>query len=151
MSNYNTSKSVTDQSVNTIDQTGTNAELLTNVRGTKNRIETTDLSDNSGVVFSDVRRVGDVNMTDHGAVNASLDFAREFGSEALAFGGDALKATSESSAAALTKTGEAISRVGELAESFKNGGSSKTMLWVSVGFGVVAVVTVIAVTQGGKK
>tara|TARA_A100000171_G_C2084074_1_gene121143 strand:+ start:109 stop:567 length:459 start_codon:yes stop_codon:yes gene_type:complete len=152
MSIYSSSKSNTDQAVQTSDLSGVQAEKVTNITGDGNRTNITDNSGNAGVVLGEASKViGDISMTDHGAIASALGFASDFGSEAFTFGGDALESASQSSAAALTQTGDAINKVGELAETFKNGGSSKTMLWVSLGVGVVAVVTVIAVTSGGKK
>jgi hypothetical protein len=150
----------TDQSVTTIDQSNAAAQLLTTVSGDRNRIESTDNSNNDGVVLSGSRVSGstfNLTETDHGAVAGSLDFARDIGGEAFGFGESAFlfaneageRAASQTSAA-MKSTSAAIDKVGELAQTFKDGAGSKTLLWIVGGVGAVTVITVLAVTLGGK-
>lgn len=150
--------SSTDSSITTVDQSGVEANQLNTVTGDRNTVSTTDQSGNTGVLLDDVRaRDLTITSTDHDAVSGSLDFARDIGSEAFGFGESAFlfadaagERSAQQSAAALAKTGEAIDQVGLLAQTFKDGASSKMLLWVGFGIGTVAIVTVLAVTYGSK-
>lgn len=125
--------------------------------------------------------IGSLTMTDHGAVDASFDFASDLGGEAFGFGSDALyfadQAGERSAMINLhamdsvgSTTGRALDQVaslsaqqsdmqrgmveeiGGLAHAFQSQGTSEQLKLVGfVAGGVMLTVVIVAVTARGKK
>lgn len=138
------SVSTTDQSVTSTDNSGVETALMTDIMGNKNRVESTDLSNNAGVVLDGSKVSGDfsVTTTDHGAIAGSLDFANQFGMSSLDFGRDALDKVSDASREALQVAAKSsqssLDKVTSAQQVAGQGGSQKTIVFIIAGVLVVA-------------